>query len=72
VPTGFWWGNLRKRDHLKDLGIVGRTIEIDLQEVGRGSMHWIHLARDTDRWRVLVNAAINLRRPYNSGNFLSR
>jgi hypothetical protein len=24
--TVFWWGNLRKRDHLKDLGFDGRTI----------------------------------------------
>ena len=23
---GFWWGNLRKRDHLKDLGIDVRII----------------------------------------------
>ena len=22
----FWWGNLRERDHLEDLGIEGRTI----------------------------------------------
>jgi len=24
VYTGFWWGNLRKRDHLEDPGIDGR------------------------------------------------
>ena len=24
--TGLWWGNLRERDHLGDLGVDGRTI----------------------------------------------
>jgi len=52
VHTGFWWGDLREKDHLEDLGIGGRVIlkwifkkwddgfdEIDLaQDRGRG---WI-------------------------------
>jgi hypothetical protein len=24
--TGFWWGNMRERDNLEDLGVNGRTI----------------------------------------------
>ena len=24
--TEFWWGNLRERDHLKDLGVDGRIL----------------------------------------------
>jgi hypothetical protein len=24
VYTGFWWGNLRERDHLEDSGLGGR------------------------------------------------
>ena len=46
---------------------LGRTrhrwednIKMVLQEVGCGSVDWIDLARDRDRWRALVNAVMNL------------
>jgi hypothetical protein len=26
IHAGFWWGNLKDRDHLKDLGVCGRII----------------------------------------------
>jgi hypothetical protein len=38
-------------------------IKMDLQEVGCGSVEWIELARDRDKWRELVTAIINLRVP---------
>jgi hypothetical protein len=28
---------------------------------------WIGLAQDRDKWRTLVNSAMNLRVPYNAG-----
>ena len=47
------------------------NIRMDLQEVGCGYMDWIGLTQDRDRWRTLVSAVMNLRVPWNAGNFLT-
>jgi hypothetical protein len=33
----------------------------DLMAIGWGSVDWIQLAQDRDRWRALVNTVMNLR-----------
>jgi hypothetical protein len=56
----FWWGNLRERDHWGDPGVDGKIILrwiFRMWDVGI----WTRLAQDTDRWRALVNAVMNLR-----------
>jgi hypothetical protein len=69
---GFWWGNLREKDHWGDVRRkCENNIRMDLQEVGCGGMDWIGLAQDSDRWREIVNAVMNLRVPKNAGNFLN-
>jgi hypothetical protein len=35
-------------------------MKIDLQEVGWGGVDWIELAKNRDKWQVLVNAVMNL------------
>jgi hypothetical protein len=44
-------GRQKERDHLKDQGVLGIRI---------GGGEWIHLARDSGRWRGVVNAIVNV------------
>jgi len=44
VHTGFWWENLRERDHLEDPGMMWEdNIKMDIQEVGWGVGTWTGL-----------------------------
>jgi hypothetical protein len=52
---------------IETLGRPGRrwvdNIRMDIGEVGCGDVDWIVLAQDRNRWRALVNSALNLRVP---------
>jgi len=39
------------------------NIKMDLQEVGCGSMDWLELAQDMERWRGLANEVMNFQVP---------
>jgi len=47
------------------------NIKMDFREVGCGSVDWIELLQDRDRWRAIVNAVMKLRVPYNAWNSLT-
>jgi hypothetical protein len=62
--TGFWWRNLRERDHLRDAGIDRKIIlRCIFRSWDVGVMDWIELAQDKDRWRAILNAVMNIRVP---------
>jgi hypothetical protein len=69
VYTGVWWENLREPG--KTRCIWEDNTELDVQVVEWEGVDWIYLAQDRDRWRALVNALLNLRVQFNSGNFLT-
>jgi len=64
VCTGFWWENLRERDHWGDSDVDGRIILRWIFRKWEGVVgDWMELAQDRDRWRALVITVRNLRIP---------
>jgi hypothetical protein len=46
--------------HLEDPGVDGKIIlRWIFHEVGCGGVDWIEQVQDRDRWRAVVNAAMN-------------
>jgi hypothetical protein len=63
VYTGFWWGNLRERDHLKDPDVDGKIIKNGFSRRGIGGMDWVDLGEDMSSWRAFVNAVMKFKVP---------
>jgi hypothetical protein len=54
---GYWWERQKVRNYREDQDVGGCIIErLD-------DMHWIHLAKDRDQWRALVNTVFKIRVP---------
>jgi len=56
VYTGFWFGNLRERDHSEDTGIDGKIIlKWILNWVGRDG-----LAEERDKWWAILYTVMRI------------
>lgn len=54
---------LEGRNSVEELRPAGRKISEGTLQEQNGSMEWINLARDRDRWRDLVNTVMKLLPP---------
>jgi hypothetical protein len=63
MHIGDWWEIQKERDHWEDQDVGGWTILKWFLEIEWGGMDWIDLAEDRDKWRTLMNAAMNFRVP---------
>jgi hypothetical protein len=58
--TEFQFESLKERDHLKDLGVDGRILQMSLKKIVyivRAGLIWL---RKGDRWRDFVDTVKNL------------
>jgi len=57
----FWWGNLKERDHLGDLGVDGRMILKWILNMVGGT-YWINLAQVRCTWLPVAKSALQTSR----------
>jgi hypothetical protein len=61
IVQGFGGKAPRKDITWKTIAPMELWINMDLREIGWRDVEWIRLTQDRDRWRVVVNAMMNLR-----------
>jgi hypothetical protein len=58
----FWWESQKQRDYSRGRGVDGSMgSEWIRRGLAEGSVEWVQLAQDRDRWRALVNMVMDLR-----------
>jgi hypothetical protein len=64
--------NLKRRDHLEELGLDGRIIlKWMFREICCEGVDWMRMVQDRQKWRAVVNAVMEIRFTQKVGNFLS-
>jgi hypothetical protein len=60
MTTKFWFEKLNGRNNLEELSVDGKTVRIDLREIGWEDVNWMHLAQERDQCLDVVNTVMNL------------
>jgi hypothetical protein len=61
--TGIWWEILRKKDHLEDPDIGGKTLLKHIVKYWNEGLYLIDLAQNRDKLWALVRAVLNIQVP---------
>ena len=59
MQTGLWWGNLKERNNLEDLG-AEKKIRLEMEE---GNVDWIFLDQKRGINRAVSNMVMNCQVP---------
>jgi hypothetical protein len=54
VYSGLWWGELKGKCHLEDLGVDGRIILKRVLNRWDGAVDWVDLVEISDKYRTVL------------------
>jgi hypothetical protein len=60
-----WAGHAARMGEMRNAhsSLVGKASGVDLGEIGREGVDWVHMAQDKGQWRAVLNTVMNLRVP---------